>query len=52
MRHQVEYCLTVWDPWTAEVIKKIEMVQHCDTRYILKRYHQTSSDGAMLTQLG
>ena len=28
------------------------MVQRCATRFVLKRYHQTSSVGAMLTQLG
>lgn len=52
VRPQVEYCATVWDPWTADLINKTEMVQRRAARFVLKRYHQTSSVGAMLTQLG
>ena len=52
MRLQVECCATVWDPWTAEPINKIEMVQCRTALFVLKRYHQTYSMGAMLTQLG
>ena len=43
---------TVWDPWTAELIKKSKMVQRRAAQFVLKRYHQPSSMGSMLTQLG
>ena len=49
---QVEYASTVWDPYTIRNINSIEMVQRRVARYVLNRYHNTSSVSEMLTQLG
>ena len=51
LRPQVEYCATIWDPYTKTNIDQIEMVQRRAARFVLQRYHQTSSVNAMLDQL-
>ena len=52
VRPQVEYCGTVWDPYTAELTRKVEMVQRRAARFVLRRYHYMSSVGGMISQLG
>ena len=51
VRHLLEYCCTVWSPYTQEYINKLEMVQRRAARYILNRYHNTSSVTTMLEHL-
>ena len=43
VRPLLEYCSTVWSPYTKEYIQKIEMVQRRAARYVTNRYHNTSS---------
>jgi hypothetical protein len=52
VRPQLEYCGAVWDPYTLDLTRKVEMVQRRAARFVLQRYHQTSSVGSMLSQLG
>ena len=49
---QVEYCGATWDPYTAELTHKVEMVQRGSARFVLRRYHYLSSVGSMVSQLG
>ena len=51
VRPLLEYCSTVWSPYTQEDIKKIEMVQRRAARYVTNRYHNTSSVTSMLEHL-
>lgn len=51
IRPQVEYCAGIWDPHTKELTNRIEMTQRRAARFVLRRYHQTSSVNAMLDQL-
>ena len=51
VRPQLEYCAVVWDPYTQEQVDKLEMVQRRSARFVLRRYHQTSSVDSMLQQL-
>ena len=51
VRPQLEYCSSVWDPYTSDQVDKIEMIQRRAARFVLRRYHQTSSVGSMLQQL-
>ena len=51
VRPRLEYCASVWDPHTQSAIQKIEMVQRRAARYVLRRYHNTSSVSDMLEQL-
>ena len=44
----LEYCASVWSPYTATGKKKIEMVQRRAPRYASNRYHNTSSVTDML----
>ena len=46
-----EYCSTVWNPYTTEYIKKVEMVQRRAARYVTNWYHNTSSVTSMLDHL-
>ena len=52
VRPQLEYCASVWDPHQHNLIQQLEMVQRRAARFTLRRYHRTSSVGAMLEQLG
>lgn len=47
----LEYCSTVWSPYTQEYIQKVEMVQRRAARYVTNRYHNTSSVTTMLDHL-
>ena len=51
VRPIVEYCSTVWNPYTTEYIKKVEMVLRRAARYVTNRYHNTSSVTSMLDHL-
>ena len=51
VRPIVEYCSTVWNPYTREYTKKVEMVQRRAARYVTNRYHNTSSVTSMLDHL-
>jgi hypothetical protein len=51
VRPQLEYAVTVWDPWTQTPISKIEAVQRRAARFTLGDYRRTSSVSSMLHQL-
>ena len=51
VRPHLEYCPCIWDPFTSKEIDKIEMVQRRSARYVLNRYHNTSSVNEMLREL-
>ena len=50
-RSILEYCCTVWSPYTQDYINKLEMVQRRAARYVTNRYHNTSSVTSMLEHL-
>jgi hypothetical protein len=52
VRPRLEYASTVWDPYTASHKHALEMVQRRAARWVLHRYHNTSSVTEMLGQLG
>ena len=47
----LEYCASVWSPYTATGKQKIKMVQRRAARYATNRYHNTSSVTEMLQDL-
>ena len=47
-----ENSCTVWEPYTATQINKLEMIQRCAARYVLHRHHNTSNVINMLQTLG
>ena len=51
VRPNLEYCASVWSPYTAKGKQKIEMVQRRAARYATNRYHDTSSVTNMLQHL-
>ena len=51
VRPILEYCCTVWSPYTQDFINKLEMVQRRAVRYFTNRYHNTSSVTSMLEHL-
>ena len=51
VRPQIEYASTVWDPYTNSNIDRLEMVQRRAARYVLNRYHNTSSVTEMIHEL-
>ena len=52
VRPHVEYCSTIWDPYTAKNINKIEMVQRRGARFVTDHYQYTYSVSSMLNELG
>ena len=46
-----EYSSVIWDPYTAENIRKLEMVQRWATRLVYSNYQTTSIVSAMLSHL-
>jgi hypothetical protein len=52
VRPSVEYATTVWDPYTKDNIRKVEMVQRRAARFTLNRYRNRSSVSDMIEELG
>lgn len=52
VRPCLEYASSVWDPYKACNIDKLEMVQRKAARFICKDYRRTTSVTALLQQLG
>ena len=52
VRPQVEYASSVWDPYHKNQVHSIEMIQRRAARWVLNRYHNTSSVTDMLQHLG
>ena len=51
VRPILEYACTVWDPHTQLNIDKLESVQRRAARFVLHRYHNTSSVSEMIAKL-
>ena len=51
VRPTLEYCCAVWDPHYKKHIHMLEIVQRRAARFVLRRYHNTSSVTDMLQQL-
>ena len=51
VRPILEYACTVWDPYTQEQIDKLEAVQRRAARFVVNRYHNTSSVTCMINSL-
>ena len=51
VRPLLEYASPLWDPYTRENIKQLEMVQRRAARYVLNRYGNRSSVDQMLETL-
>ena len=51
VRPLLEYSSAAWDAYTKDNVKKLEMVQRRAARYVLNRYHNTSSVSEMLQEL-
>ena len=51
VRPHIEYCSSVWDPFTTTNIKKIEAVQRRSARFIMNDYGMTSSVTRMLKEI-
>ena len=47
----LEYCSTVWSPYTSQAKRKVEMVQRRAARYATNRYRNTSNVIDMLENL-
>ena len=52
VRPTLEYSSPVWSPYTQQGIDKIEKVQRRAARYVLNRFHNTSSVTGMIESLG
>ena len=48
---RLEYGFKVWDPQSKCATQRLEMVQRRAARYVLRRYHNTSSVSDMLDHL-
>ena len=51
VRLTLEYACTTWDPYLKEDKHRIEMVQRREARYVVNKYHNTSSVTSMLEEL-
>ena len=51
VRPNLEYCASVWSPYTAAGKRKVKMVQRRAARYATNRYHNTSSLTDMLQDM-
>jgi hypothetical protein len=51
VRPLVEYACTIWDPHTAQNIRKLEAVQRRSARFVMNNYTQSSSVTSMLDTL-
>ena len=52
VRPLLEYASAVWDPYTQKNIDKLEAIQRRAARFVLNRYHNTSSVSRLIEQLG
>ncbi len=52
VRPALDYACTVWNPYTAVLTNRVEMIQRRATHYVFNRYHNTSSVSGMTEQLG
>ena len=51
IRPMLEYATTIWDPYSQQSVKMLEAVQRRAARFVMRRYHNTSSVSAMLDEL-
>jgi hypothetical protein len=51
VRPILEYCAPVWDPHQKKYIRELEMVQRRAARFVLARFHNTSSVTEMMARL-
>ena len=51
VRPIMEYATTIWDPHTQHAINMLEAVQRRAARFVMRRYHNTSSVSDMITEL-
>ena len=51
VRPVCEYASTVWDPYTDKLTHQLEKVQRRSARWVVNRYHNTSSVSCMLQKL-
>ena len=51
VRPNLEYCASIWNPYSIQSIKKLKMVQRRAARYATNRYRNTSSVTDMLDNL-
>ena len=52
VRSQVEYSSTVWDPYTAENIAKLESIQRRAAKFVTNNYKRIATPSAMINELG
>ena len=51
LRPKLKYANSVWDPYTAENINKLEGVQRCSARFVCNKYSWKESVTSMLDDL-
>ena len=51
IRPNLEYCCTIWSPYTDEGIKQLESIQRQSVRYVCNQYERTTSVTALLNDL-
>ena len=51
VRPHLEYCSSVWDPHTKDLVDRIEAIQRRGARFVFKDYRWTSSVTEMLNKL-
>ena len=52
VRPHLEYCSTIWDPYTVELINKLDNIQRRGARFVFNDYDYTSHPSDMITSLG
>ena len=51
VRSRLEYCASAWNPYLAQDIDKLEMVQRRGARFVKQEYNYTASVTELLNQL-
>ena len=51
VRPHLEYCSSVWDPHTRDLVDRFEAIQRRGARFVFKDYRWTSSVSEMLNKL-
>lgn len=51
VRPTLEYASTVWNPYTAELVKQMEMIQRRAARFVVSDFHRRHSVTSMLQNL-